>query len=86
MQLQKEYIQLMKQWQDTEPVVYKTNIKRLCDIKGVKPRHIVDSLNITRNKAVSLINPSHKGKVEFYDALRLAELLSIDVENFLANN
>ena len=33
---QKELIQLMEQWQETEPAIYKSNIKRLCDNKGIK--------------------------------------------------
>lgn len=80
---QKELIQLMEQWQNVDPLIYKSNIKRLCDFKRVKPRHIVESLNITRNKAVSLCNPSHTGRIEFYDGLRLAELLEVEIQNFL---
>ena len=50
---QKELIQLMEQWQEIEPAIYKSNIKRLCDNKGIKPRHIEESLQVTYNSARS---------------------------------
>jgi hypothetical protein len=80
---QQELIQLMERWQQAEPAHYKTKIKTLCDQQDIKPRHLVELFNITRSKAVSLINPLHPGRIEFYDAVRLAELLKVKVENFL---
>jgi hypothetical protein len=80
---QKELIQLMEQWQKTEPTTYKANIKRLCDYKGIKPRHIEEVLQVTYNAARSYTNSSHTARIEFLTALKLAELLETDIKNFL---
>jgi predicted XRE-type DNA-binding protein len=81
---QPELIQLMERWQQAEPAHYKTRIKTLCDQQNIKTRHIVEVLDIKRPKAVSFINPLHPGRIEFYDAVRLAELLlKVKVEIFL---
>ncbi len=80
---QKELIQLMEQWQEIEPAIYKLNIKRLCDNKGIKPRHIEESLQVTYNSARSYTNSSHTARIEFLTALKLAEMLEINIEEFL---
>lgn len=80
-----ELIQLMEQWKNTEPKLYKTNIKRLCDIKGVKPRHVESALNVPNSTAKSYTTLSHPARIEFLTALKLAELLKVEVEKFLEN-
>lgn len=82
---QKELIQLMEQWQDTEPVIYKAKIKHLCDNKGIKPRQIETALNVSYNAARSYTNASHTARIEFLTALKLAELLNVEVKDFLKN-
>ena len=80
---QKELIQLMEQWQETEPSTYKTNIKRLCDQKNIKPKQIEETLKVNYNSARSYTNASHTARIEFLTALKLAEMLEVNVEEFL---
>ena len=83
---QKELIKLMEQWQETNPAIYKANIKVICDSKGIKPRQIKEYLQVPYNTARSYTNASHTARIEFLTALKLAELLGIKVENFLKEN
>lgn len=80
---QKELIRLMERWQDMNPAIYKTNIKAVCDSKGIKPRQIEEALQVPYNTARSYTNASHSARIEFLTALKLAELLSVQVEKFL---
>lgn len=82
---QKELIQLIEQWNDTEPAIYKTNIKIMSDLKGIRPRHIKEGLNISDSMTRSFLNVSHKARIEFLMALKLAEFLKCDVKDFLKN-
>lgn len=83
---QKELIELMEQWEQTEPIIYKANIKAICQLKGIKPRHIVKALQIPITTAKSFTNLSHKARIEFITALKLAELLKENIKKFLENN
>ncbi len=82
---QRELIKLIEQWDSTEPIIYKTNIKRLAKNKGIKPRHIEASLNVKNTTARSYTNINHPAKIEFLTALKLAELLETEIEKFLEN-
>ena len=82
---QSELIQLITQWEQTDPIIYKSNIKSLCHLKGIKPRHLESTLNISNSMAKSFTNLSHKARIEFKTALQLAELLQVDVTDFLKN-
>lgn len=83
MQLQAEYLQLIEKWDNTEPSLYKTNIKSICDSKGVKPKQIELEMNLSYETARSLTNAAHKARIPFLTALKLAEYLKIDIEKFL---
>lgn len=83
---QKELLQLIEQWEQTDPIIYKANIKRISYLKGVKPRHIVKALNIPVTTAKSYTSLTHKARIEFRTALQLAELLDVDVKEFLKND
>lgn len=85
MELQKEYIYLIEQWENTSPALYKANIKAIADQKGIKPRHIETALNVSYNAARSYTNASHTARIEFLTALKLAELLNVNVQDFLKN-
>ena len=76
-------IQLIETWNNTEPSTYKTNIKRLCDEKNIKPKQIEEVLQVTYNSARSYTNASHTARIEFLTALKLAEMLEVNVEEFL---
>ena len=80
---QAELIQLIEQWYRASPVVYKANIKAVCDSKGIKPRHIQEALQVSYSSARSYTNASHAARIEFLTALKLAEFLGIKVEKFL---
>jgi len=80
---QKELIQLIEIWIDTDPTVYKANIKRLCDENNIKPKQIEIALQVTYNAARSYTNASHTARIEFLTALKLAEMLEINIEEFL---
>jgi len=80
---QHELIQLMERWQQTEPAIYKVNIKVICDSKGIKPKQIEEGLQVPYNSARSYTNASHTARIEFITALKLAELLGVKVEEFL---
>lgn len=82
---QKQLINLMEQWQQTNPAIYKTNIKRIADSKKIKPRHLEELLQINYHSARSYTNPSHIARIEFLTALKLAELLEVKVTDFLEN-
>jgi hypothetical protein len=82
---QKELIELIEQWQQTDPQIYKTNIKAICFKKGIKPRHIISGLNISDAMSRSILNASHKARIEFITALKLAEFLQCDVKDFIKN-
>jgi len=82
---QKELIKLIEQWESTEPNIYKTNIKKIANDKGIKPRHIEASLNVINTTARSYTNVNHPAKIEFLTALKLAELLETEIEKFLEN-
>lgn len=83
---QAELIQLMERWQQTDPALYKANIKIICDSKGIKPRHIEEALQVSYNSARSYTNASHAARIEFLTGLKLAELLDVKVEKFLEEN
>jgi DNA-binding Xre family transcriptional regulator len=78
-----ELITLIEQWQTTDPTIYKTNIKAICSKNNVKPRHIKEGLNISDAMTRSILNVSHKARIEFITALKLAEYLKCDVKDFL---
>lgn len=80
---QKEILKLIEQWEQTDPAVYKANIKAICHLKGIKPRHIVEALQIPLTTVKSFTNVSHKARIEFKTALQLAELLQVDIKEFL---
>jgi DNA-binding Xre family transcriptional regulator len=82
---QSEIINLIDQWQQTDPQIYKTNIKAICFKKGIKPRHLKEGLNISDAMTRSILNASHKARIEFINALKLAEFLQCDVKDFLKN-
>ena len=82
---QSELIKLMEQWQETEPQLYKSNIKAICFQKGIKPRHIKKGLSISDTMSYSFVNVTHKARIEFIMALKLAEYLKCDVKDFLKN-
>lgn len=83
---QKELIKLIEKWESTYPIIYKTNIKKLAEIKGVKPRHIESALEVVNNTARSYTNVGHIARIPFLIGLKLAELLEVDIEKFLENN
>lgn len=83
---QSELIKLMERWQNTDPAIYKTNIKVICDSKGIKPRQIEELLQVPYNTARSYTNASHVARIEFLKALKLAEVLGVKVEKFLEEN
>jgi hypothetical protein len=83
---QQELISLMEQWQNTNPSIYKSNIKRLAGIKGIKPKQIESALQVPNSTAKSYTNIGHPARIEFLTALKLAELLETNVEKFLENN
>ena len=85
MQLQQEYIQLIKQWESTESAIYKTNIKVICDLNDIKPKQIESGINVSYDVARSLTNASHKARIPFLIALKLAKYLKVDIEKFLEN-
>lgn len=80
---QKELLQLIEQWEQTDPIIYKANIKRISYFKGVKPRHIVKALNVPVTTAKSYTSLTHKARIEFRTALQLAELLDVNIKDFL---
>jgi len=82
---QKELIELIEKWNNTNPALYKTNIKCLCDEKGIKPKQIQEKLQINYNSARSYTNPAHTARIEFLTALKLAEMLNVNIEKFLKN-
>lgn len=82
---QKELIQLIEQWENTSPALYKVNIKTIADQKGIKPKDIETALQVTYNSARSYTNASHTARIEFLTALKLAELLQVNIEKFLEN-
>jgi plasmid maintenance system antidote protein VapI len=82
---QKEILELIEQWEQTDPVVYKANIKAICHLKGIKPRHIVEAMQIPLTTAKSFTNASHKARIEFKTALQLAELLGVDIKDLIKN-
>ena len=83
---QTKIIKFMEQWQQHNPALYKANIKAICDTKGIKPRHIQEALQVPYNTVKSYTNVAHTARIEFLTALKLAELLSVNVEKFLENN
>ena len=80
---QVELIQLIEQWQQTNPAIYKANIKAICDNKGIKPKQIEEHLKVPYNSARSYTNAVHTARIEFLTALKLAELLGVKVEKFM---
>ncbi len=82
---QRELIKLIEQWDSTEPIIYKTNIKKIANDKGIKPRHIEANLKVKNTTARSYTNINHPAKIEFLTALKLAELLETEIEKFLEN-
>jgi hypothetical protein len=85
MQNQKELIKLMERWENTSPALYKANIKALCNGNDIKPRHIESALKVLNSTAKSYTNVNYKGRIEFLTALKLAELLKVNIEDFLKN-
>ena len=82
---QRELIQLIENWNNIDPALYKSNIKKLCDKKGIKPKQIQEKLQVNYNSARSYTNASHTARIEFLTALKLAEMLETNVEEFLKN-
>jgi hypothetical protein len=82
---QNELIELIDKWETTSPILYKTNIKAIADQKGIKPRHVETALNVSYNAARSYTNASHTARIEFKTGLKLAELLNVNIEDFLKN-
>jgi len=80
---QAELIQLMEQWQQTNPAIYKANIKVICDSKGIKPKQLAEDLQIPYNTARSYTYAVHTARIEFLTALKLAEYLGVKVEEFM---
>lgn len=80
---QKEILALIEQWQHTDPKLYKINIRHQCRSKGITAKQIMPALNVTCETARSYYNVAHKSKIDFLIALKLAELLGIDVKLFL---
>lgn len=82
---QKQLINLIEQWQQTNPAIYKTNIKKIADSQNIKPKKLEELLQVSYHAARSYTNPSHIARIEFITALKLAELLGVMVTDFLEN-
>lgn len=82
----KDLIELIERWNNATPALYKTNIKRLAHIKGIKPKDIGASLNVPITTAKSYTYVGHPARIEFLTALKLAELLDVQVQEFLEEN
>jgi hypothetical protein len=80
---QHELIQLIEQWENTSPALYKANIKAIADQKGIRPRYIKEALKLSDSMTRSILNVSHKARIEFLTALKLAEYMQEDIKNFL---
>ncbi len=80
---QKELLQLIEKWENTEPIIYKTNIRVMCKKKNIKPKNIVEILNIPVTTAKSYTSLTNTSKISFKIALQLAELLEIDIKKLL---
>ena len=83
---QQQILLLIEQWQHTDPKHYKANIKYLCRVKGVTYNQIMPALNVGYETARSYYNVVHRSKIDFLVALKLAELLGVDVELFLEDH
>lgn len=82
---QKELIQLIEKWESADPIIYKTNIKNICEQQNKTSRDIEAYFNISFNTVRSFLNPSHPARIPFLMGLKLAELLETKIENFLEN-
>lgn len=82
---QQQLINLMEQWHNTDPAIYKTNIKKIADSQNIKPRQLEKLMNVNYNTARSYTNVAHPARIEFITALKLAELLGVMVTDFLKN-
>ena len=82
---QQKLIELIEQWQNTNPAIYKTNIKKIADSQNIKPRQLERLLQVSYHAARSYTNPAHIARIEFITALKLAELLGVKVADFLKN-
>jgi hypothetical protein len=80
---QQQLIQLMEQWQKSDPAQYKANLKAICDSQGIKSKQLQEALQVPYNTARSYTNASHTARIEFITALKLAEFLGVKVEKFL---
>lgn len=80
---QKQLINLMEKWQQTSPAIYKTNLKRICDSKNIKPRQLEKLMQVNYNTARSYTNSVHPARIEFITALKLANMLNVNVTDFL---
>ncbi len=80
---QQQLIELIEQWQQTDPAIYKTNIKRIADSQNIKPRQIEELMQVNYHTARSYTNASHPARIEFITALKLANMLGVTVEDFL---
>jgi hypothetical protein len=74
---QQQLIQLIEQWQQTNPSIYKTNLKRICDSKNIKPRQLEKLMQVNYNTARSYTNAVHPARIEFITALKLANMLGL---------
>lgn len=80
---QAELIELMEKWQETDPALYKQNIRKLCEERKIYPAKLAKLLGIKYSTAKSYFYQNHPSKIEFLTALKIAELLKVDVREFL---
>lgn len=82
---QQQLIELMEQWHNTDPAIYKTNIKKIADSQNIKPRQIEKMMQVNYHTARSYTNTVHPARIEFITALKLANMLGVSVQDFLEN-
>lgn len=82
---QQQLINLMEQWHNTDPAIYKTNIKKIADSQNIKPKKLKELLQVSYHAARSYTNPAHIARIEFITALKLANMLNVSVTDFLKN-
>lgn len=82
LQTQREFLELINQYNSTDRKILKGNLKRILVEQGIKPKQIIE-LNYSSPNVYSWLAPTAPNIPMFDQALHLAVEFGFDVQEFL---
>ena len=82
-QEQKELEKLITDYNSTDPTIVKQNILKYIDLSGLRIKHIADNIGVTMPCICSYRQPAKRHAIAFDIAVKLANVLNINITQLI---